>query len=147
MIFYIEDDMHMTKSLVILAFERAWEVTEAATRGVLSKNVFLEISQNSQEKSCARVSFLIKLQVSGVFLWVSRNFLEQLFYRTPLVAASKVIITLWGLINQRNVFEGCSWFKSTNLEVVLNMAMGFLQQCVKRVKTILLKILRTNYYF
>ena len=79
MIFYIEDDMHITKSLVILAFERAWEVTEAATRGVLSKNVFLEISQNSQEKSCDRVSFLIKLQVSGVFLWVSRNFLEQLF--------------------------------------------------------------------
>ena len=63
MIFYIEDDMHMTKSLVILAFERAWEVTEAATRGALSKNVFLEISQNSQENSCARVSFLIKLQV------------------------------------------------------------------------------------
>ena len=26
------------------------------------KNVFLEISQNSQEKSCTRVSFLIKLQ-------------------------------------------------------------------------------------
>ena len=41
MIFYIEDDMHMTKSLVILAFERAWEVTEAAPRGGLSKNVFL----------------------------------------------------------------------------------------------------------
>ena len=35
---------------------------EAATRGVLWKNVFLEISQNSQENTCARVSFLIKLQ-------------------------------------------------------------------------------------
>ena len=31
---------------------------EAATRGVLWKNVFLEISQNSQENTCARVSFL-----------------------------------------------------------------------------------------
>ena len=33
---------------------------EAATRVVLQENVFLEISQNSQENTCARVSFLIK---------------------------------------------------------------------------------------
>ena len=33
------------------------------TRGVLCKKVFLEISQNSQENTCARVFFLIKLQV------------------------------------------------------------------------------------
>ena len=37
------------------------------------KKMFLKISQNSQENSCARVSFLIKLQVS-----------EHLFYETPL---------------------------------------------------------------
>ena len=37
---------------------------EAATRGVLCKKVFLEISQNSQENTCVRVSFLIKLQAS-----------------------------------------------------------------------------------
>ena len=36
--------------------------------GVLCKKVFLEISQNSQEKTCARVLFLLKLQASGVFL-------------------------------------------------------------------------------
>ena len=36
-------------------------ILEAATRGVLCKKVFLEISQNSQENTCARVSFLIKL--------------------------------------------------------------------------------------
>ena len=35
---------------------------EAATRGVLYKKVFLEISQNSQENTTARVSLLIKLQ-------------------------------------------------------------------------------------
>ena len=33
----------------------------AAHRGCIEK-VFLEISQNSQESTCARVSFLIKLQ-------------------------------------------------------------------------------------
>ena len=36
--------------------------SERATRGVLLEKVFLEISQNSQENTCARVSFLIKLQ-------------------------------------------------------------------------------------
>ena len=35
---------------------------EAATRSDLRRKVFLEISQNSQENTCARVSFLIKLQ-------------------------------------------------------------------------------------
>ena len=38
----------------------------AATGGVLLKKVFLEISQNSQENICARVSFLIKLQALGL---------------------------------------------------------------------------------
>ena len=38
---------------------------EAAARGVLWKKVFLEISQNRQENTCARVSFLIKLQALG----------------------------------------------------------------------------------
>ena len=49
--------------------------TKAATRGVLYKKVFLEISQNSQENTCARVPFLIKLQAP--------KFLRNLFYRTP----------------------------------------------------------------
>ena len=42
---------------------------EAATRGVLWKKVFLEISQNSQENTGARVSFLIKLEDSGLQLY------------------------------------------------------------------------------
>ena len=37
-------------------------IKEPATRGVLWEKVFLEISQNSQENTCARVSFSIKLQ-------------------------------------------------------------------------------------
>ena len=39
--------------------------TEAVTGGVLWKKLFLEISQNSQENTCARVSFLVKLQAWG----------------------------------------------------------------------------------
>ena len=34
-------------------------MSEAATRPVLQENMFLEISQNSQENTCSRVSFLI----------------------------------------------------------------------------------------
>ena len=68
------------------------------------RKVFLKISQNSQENACVRVlllrlSFLrvfIRLQAliwkirevcnfikKAVFLSVLRNFLEDLFYRTP----------------------------------------------------------------
>ena len=36
--------------------------TEAVARRCSVKKVFLEISQNSQENTCARVPFLIKLQ-------------------------------------------------------------------------------------
>ena len=35
---------------------------EAATGGVLSEKVFLDISRNSQENTCARVSFLMKVR-------------------------------------------------------------------------------------
>ena len=36
---------------------------DAAMGGVLWTKVLIEISQNTQENTCARVSFLIKLQV------------------------------------------------------------------------------------
>ena len=42
--------------------------SEAATRDLLGKNVYSEILQNSQEKTCARASFLIKLQALGLNL-------------------------------------------------------------------------------
>ena len=76
---------------------------EAVVQWFSVKKVFLEISQNSQENTCARVSFLIKLQVSGLrpaTLLKMRhwnrcfpvNFVK--FLRTPfyieLMAASKM---------------------------------------------------------
>ena len=47
----------------------SWEIITEA------KKVFLEISQNSQENTCAS-SFLIKLQVSGK-VQVSCNFIKR----------------------------------------------------------------------
>ena len=56
-------------SVSIVNFEQVnagWECTEAATGGVLWKKLFLEISQYSQEKTCAKASLLIKLQAWGL---------------------------------------------------------------------------------
>ena len=53
------------------------------------KSVFLEILQNWKENTCARVSFLIKLQ--GEFC---ENFKNTFFHRTPMVAASVQCIRL-----------------------------------------------------
>ena len=49
---------------------------------VFCKKGVLRISQNSQEKTCARVSFLVS---SYEFCEISKN---TFFHRTPLVAAS-----------------------------------------------------------
>ena len=57
--------------------------------------MFLEISKELQKNTCARVSFLMKLQTwvlqlylkrdsgTGFFLWILRNLYAHLFYRTP----------------------------------------------------------------
>ena len=51
---------------------------EAATGGVLEEMMFLEISQNAQENTCARVSILILNKDSGTsvscgFCEISKN--------------------------------------------------------------------------
>ena len=44
-------------------------MAETAIGGVLLEKVFLQISQNSQENTCVRVSILIKLRASGLQLY------------------------------------------------------------------------------
>ena len=71
--------------------------------------VFLEISQNSQENTCVRVSFLIKLQAE-TYNFIKKETLAQVFscksceisknafsYRTPPVAVSLFCILGLGL--------------------------------------------------
>ena len=50
--------------------------TESATGGVLYKKMFLKISINLQENTCARVSFLIKLLACN---FIKRETLAQVF--------------------------------------------------------------------
>ena len=53
-----------------------WE-TRSSRPELSVKKVFLEILQNSQENTCAKVSFLIKLQAWGNF--IKKETLAQLF--------------------------------------------------------------------
>ena len=73
--------------------------TEAVAKKFSVKTLFLKISQNSQENTCGRTSFLKKLQASacnfiekeGLAQVYPVNFakiLKTFFYRTPLMAAS-----------------------------------------------------------
>ena len=51
---------------------------EAVTRGVLWKKMFLEISENSQENTCARASLFIKLQAEACN-FITKETLAQVF--------------------------------------------------------------------
>ena len=98
-----------TYCVIKFAINRHWScfLVKQSPGGVLWKKVFLKISQNSQENSCARVSFLIELQAWGTealkketlvqviscqFCKISEN---TFFYRTPLVAASGQLSFNW----------------------------------------------------
>ena len=48
-------------------------MTEEVVRRCYVEKIFLEILQNSQEKICGRVSFLIKLQARGLQLHLKRD--------------------------------------------------------------------------
>ena len=91
-------------------------LSEAAIGAALSEKVFLEISQNSQENNCARVSFLIKLQAEACN-FTGKETLAQVFscefckifncnsfYRIPPVAASVFYNILWLRFSQRQLF-------------------------------------------
>ena len=85
-----------------------WPITEAVALSSSFKKVFLETSQNSQENTCARVSFLIKFITNNSSINFTKNktlahlfsckFWEisksNVFYRTPPAAASSMIAAL-----------------------------------------------------
>ena len=75
-------------------------ITEAVVQRCSVKKVFFKISQNSQENTCTRVSFLTKLQAWN---FIKKETLAQVFscefceisintfsYRTPLMNASVI---------------------------------------------------------
>ena len=55
-------DQVKSRPLKLIATTMNDSITGAVAQTCSVKKVFLEISQNSQENTCAEVSFLIKLQ-------------------------------------------------------------------------------------
>ena len=90
------------------------------------KKIFLEISQKSLENTCARGSFIIKLQafinketLAQVFsceFW--KNPKNTFYYRTPLVAFSVTIIIeyAWICLNK----EGSEYTSGSKYAKILN---------------------------
>ena len=81
----------MSAVIQLILHQKHLDRTEAVVWGCSVEKVFLEISQNLQENTCVRVSFLIKLQASKrdtcfpVSCEISKNSFP---YRTLLVVAS-----------------------------------------------------------
>ena len=73
---------------------RYFLTTEAFAQRCSVKRVFLEISQNLQENTCARVSFLIKLQVSACEISVNTFFKEQLWATASVALESRSCLLL-----------------------------------------------------
>ena len=57
-----------------------WHHFRSRVVGTVGPWLFLKISQNSQEKTCARVSFLIRLQVEACN-FIKKETLAQVFSR------------------------------------------------------------------
>ena len=76
------ETLSMSKSHNMVILQRMNElillISEAVVQSCTVKNMFLEISQNSQERTCARVSFLIQLQSSNLLLYLKKT-LAQVF--------------------------------------------------------------------
>ena len=103
---------------------------EAATRGVLWKKPLLEISQNSQENICARVSFSKKLQTLGhqlsdvfscEFCEISKNtFCTEYLWTTTSESFTAEIGNCYKLLNLLNnsivdlyiFWKNASWNKT-----------------------------------
>ena len=62
--------VEIVKRSIMYTFSVSFHATEAVVQRCSVKKLFLEISQNWQENTCAWVSFLIKLQGSGLFLGI-----------------------------------------------------------------------------
>ena len=75
-------NFHTRKLGQITGFFAVIDRGEAVVPGSSIKKVSLKISRNSQENSCTRISFLIRLQ-------------EHLFYRTPPASAFEDIRTIF----------------------------------------------------
>ena len=114
-------------------------MTEAVARRCSVKKVFLEISQNSQKNTCARVSFLISCRPEACnFIWKRLwhrcfpvNFTK--FLRTPFLQNTSGRLILQSLIFYKVAAGACNftkirlWHKCFPAELAKFLKTPFLQ--------------------
>ena len=102
---------------------------EAVVRRCSVKKLFLEISQNSQENTCVRVSFLIKLQATPATLLKKRlwqrcfpvNFAK--FLRTPFLKEHLwwLLLKTDDVVNEPGTFEMRKYASFAEMIMILLM--------------------------
>ena len=70
-----------------------FEYSEAVVLRCFVKKVFLENSENSQENTCVRDSFLIKLQAEACMIWTNQFYLIKL--KSPVIYNNNNIYTVF----------------------------------------------------
>ena len=98
--------------------------------------VFIEISQNSQENTCTRVSFLIKLQAWGLaqvfcceFCEISKNtFFKQLWVTASDLSKKKKLpaVNVWNDVKRflgKNGNIGQKWVKTEEMSDFLGSSV------------------------
>ena len=102
--------MHFDRVINVFRILFETSVRRSSHRKCSRKKVFLKISQNSQEKTCARVSFLVRLQVAPATLLKKR-----LWHRCFSVNFAKFLRTYFSQ-NTSGLLLLCSLFKRAALK-------------------------------
>ena len=110
--------LHLKITGHVYSFIESAEISEVVAQRCSVKKFLWEISQKSQENTCARVSFLTKLQASTIKQTLAQVFFCEFCkssrstscYRTPSVDASEIY--LWTLTQ---TYKKCIFFYDMNV--------------------------------
>ena len=124
---------HLKYSTDIITFIQLHLSRSSHRRCSVGKEVFLKISQISQENTCSRVSFLIELQAetcsfikkdtlaqvfSFEFCEISKNtfFTEHLWETASMYGIQVGYVSFW--IHLQQIYQGCSVFQVHHLRTL-----------------------------
>ena len=98
--------------------------SKAATGGVLLEKVFLEISQNLQENTCARVYFLTKLQALACN-FIKKEALAQVFSCRFCEISKNTLFTehFWATASDSCSIPFTFIFKVTDNIIIINILL------------------------
>ena len=107
----------ITRNQEEMVFPDIYQVIFFCNQRCSVKKVFLEISQNSQENTCARVSFLNKGEAWGIFnikRWSVTCWVFPPLDRYKFLLNFSLFILLWGRRNGKNNIPRLQEFDDVN---------------------------------